>query len=255
METTNGHLLVASIYIPPNAQLHHELFEHIYNLNNNCLILGDLNAALQTMGSKRTNTKGHQLQQVLDEGYLQCIDNDLTTYTRNNYEEKIDWILASQPTILCINNIETQAPLGLKEDHKPLTFNLNMAADPKPLSPRVSFNFMAADWQLYRNKLNVLLNQLDMKKTITTGQQIEMYATALTDCIAAATKSSIPQTNTTLKHFKISKVTKKLIKRKHQAYRRWRKTNNDIDKNEYYNSRALLANALRNDRTERFNQI
>jgi hypothetical protein len=95
-------------------------------LNNNCLILGDLNAALHSIGSRRTNAKGLQLQQVLGEGYLQCIDNDLTTYTRNNYDEKIEWILGNQPTTLFINNIKTQPPLGLKEDHKPLTFNLNM---------------------------------------------------------------------------------------------------------------------------------
>ncbi|CAF3643698.1 unnamed protein product [Rotaria sp. Silwood1] len=57
IKTPGGHLLVASIYIPPDVKLQPELFEHIYNLNNNCLILGDLNAALHPMGSKRTNTK------------------------------------------------------------------------------------------------------------------------------------------------------------------------------------------------------
>ncbi|CAF1443835.1 unnamed protein product [Rotaria sp. Silwood1] len=61
IKTPGGHLLVASIYIPPDVKLQPELFEHIYNLNNNCLILGDLNAALHPMGSKRTNTKGIQL--------------------------------------------------------------------------------------------------------------------------------------------------------------------------------------------------
>jgi hypothetical protein len=134
IETPLGYLLIASIYIPPNIKLHNPLFEQIFDLNNNCIILGDLNASLQCMGSKKTNAKGHQLQQVLDECYLQCIDNDLTTYVRNSYEEKIDWILATQPTFSFINNVETQAPFGLKEDHKPLTFNLNMTADSKALS-------------------------------------------------------------------------------------------------------------------------
>jgi hypothetical protein len=97
-ETSHGILLVASIYIPPNVKLEQDLFEHLYNLNNNCLIMSDLNAALQSMGSTRKNSKGNQLQQVHDQGYLQCINNNLTTYERNNYEEKIDWILASQPT-------------------------------------------------------------------------------------------------------------------------------------------------------------
>jgi exonuclease III len=90
VEISHGNLLVASIYIPPNVKLQQDLFEHLYNLNNNFLIMGDLNAALQSMGSTRTNSKGNQLQQVLDQGYLQCIDNNLGTYERNNYEEKID---------------------------------------------------------------------------------------------------------------------------------------------------------------------
>jgi len=255
IETTKGYLLVASIYIPPNVKLHHELFEHIYHLNNNCLILGDLNAALNSMGSRKTNAKGLQLQQVLDEGYLQCIDNNLTTYTRNNYEEKIDWILASQPTILFINNIETQTPLGLKEDHKPLTFNLNISADLKPTSPRLSYNFSAANWKLYRKKLNEFLNGIDLKQTIKTVQQIDSYAATLTKCITSATKSAIPLSHGTIKHFKISNVTKKLIEYKHRAYRQWRKTNNDLDKKDYYNKRELVANSLRNDRIERLKQL
>jgi hypothetical protein len=255
IETPKGQLLIASIYIPPNVKLHHELFEHIYNLNNNCLILGDLNAALHSMGSKKTNAKGLQLQQLLSEGYLQCIENDFTTYTRNNYEEKIDWILASQPTILFINNIETQPPLGLKEDHKPLTFDLNMSADLRPTCPRLSYNFNAANWKLYRNKLNKFLSQIDIKQTIETAQQIDSYVEALTNCITLATKSAIPQSNGTLKNLKISTRTKKLIEGKHRAYRQWRKTNNDLDKKEYYNKRLLLANSLRNDRIERLNKI
>ncbi|CAF3788437.1 unnamed protein product [Rotaria sp. Silwood1] len=255
IETSFGHLLIASIYVPPNIKLHHELFEQIYDLNNDCLILGDLNASLQCMGSKKTNAKGLQLQQVLYEGYLQCIDNVITTYIRNNYEEKIDWILANQPTITFINNVETQAPFGLKEDHKPLTFNLNMSAELKPQSPRISFNFKLANWQFYRNKLNDLLSKIDQKKTITTVEQIETYVLALTECIATATKTAIPLTNGILKNFQISKTTKKLIECKHRAFRKWRRTNNDNDKKEYYNSRALLANALRNERIEKMNQI
>ena len=73
LETSSESLLVASIYIPPKVKIQHELFEHLYNLNNSCLLLGDLNATLHSMGSKRANTKEHQLQQILDEGYLQCI--------------------------------------------------------------------------------------------------------------------------------------------------------------------------------------
>ncbi|CAF0992964.1 unnamed protein product [Adineta steineri] len=253
IKTPGEYLLIASIYSPPNIKLQSELFEQLYNLNNNCLILGDLNAALQSMGSKKTNTKGIQLQQLLEEGYLQCIENDLTTYARNNYEEKIDWILASQPTILSIKNIETHSSFGLKEDHKPLTFNLNLSAEFKPISPRIPYNINAANWKLYRTKLNEFLSKIDEKQTITTTQQIEKYTTDLTESIILAMEAAIPPTNNTIKNYKISRVTKKLIENKHRAYRQWKKTNNDADKKDYYNKRELLNNSLRNDRIDRLN--
>ena len=51
------------------------------------------------------------------------------------------------------------------------------------------------------------------------------------------------------------KHRKSLIKRKHQAYRRWKKTGDNIDKHQYYNSKVLLTNSLRNDRRARFNML
>ncbi|CAF1540625.1 unnamed protein product, partial [Rotaria sp. Silwood1] len=189
IETFNGFLLIASIYIPPNAKLNCDVFQHLYKINNNCLILGDLNAALCTMGSKKTNAKGYQLQQLLADGFLQCIDNNLMTYARNNYEEKIDWILASQPTLSFIDNVETYPSLGLKEDHRPLTFHLNMSAELKPGSPRLSYNYKTADSKLYRSKLNDLLHKIDINQNITNAHQIETYVKELTESIVSATKT------------------------------------------------------------------
>ncbi|CAF3536267.1 unnamed protein product [Rotaria socialis] len=82
LRTSSGYLLIASIYIPPAAQLVNEVFEELYQLSNDRLILGDLNASLQLMGSNRTNSKGRQLGKLLDEGYLQCADSTLATYTK-----------------------------------------------------------------------------------------------------------------------------------------------------------------------------
>ena len=68
IESRMGPLLIASVYIPPDVRLNQEMFEKLYSENNNCIILGDLNAALKTMDSRRTNSKGKQLQKILEEG-------------------------------------------------------------------------------------------------------------------------------------------------------------------------------------------
>jgi hypothetical protein len=70
-----------------------------------------------------------------------------------------------------------------------------------------------------------------------------------------ATQEAIPPVKQTNTSYSISETSKSLIKLKHQAYRRWKKTGNYIDKHYYYNSKVLLTNSLRNDRRSNFNKL
>ena len=255
IETSSGLLLVASLYIPPKAKIKRELFEELYQINNDCIILGDLNAALQSKGSRKTNAKGRQLQDLLEEGYLQCIDNELTTYERHEYEEKLDWIIASQPTLFFIANINTHSPLGLLSGHKPLTFELSAVADRKPMSPRYSYNFKSANWQIYRQKLNSLLETWDTTNQILTSDDIEAYTKFVTDCVVTASKAAIRPGKQTLKQLEPSTSTKLLIDQKHQAYRQWKKSKLKYAKKQYYKFKILVTNALRNERISRFKKL
>ena len=106
------------------------------------------------MGSRKTNNKGKQLQDILEESYLYCIEDNSPTYERNDYEEKPDWILASQPLLSLISNVETHPIIGSSSGHKPLTFDIAIGLEHKPTPPRISFNFKAADWNKYRKTLN-----------------------------------------------------------------------------------------------------
>ncbi|CAF5135201.1 unnamed protein product, partial [Rotaria magnacalcarata] len=47
------------------------------------------------MGSTKTNARGKQLQQLLNEGIIDCVEDDSTTFEKNEYEAKLDWILGS----------------------------------------------------------------------------------------------------------------------------------------------------------------
>ncbi|CAF5145234.1 unnamed protein product, partial [Rotaria magnacalcarata] len=55
----------------------------------------DLNATLSEMGSTKTNARRKQLQELLNEGIIDCVDDDSTTFEKNEYEAKLDWILGS----------------------------------------------------------------------------------------------------------------------------------------------------------------
>ncbi|CAF4749304.1 unnamed protein product, partial [Rotaria sp. Silwood2] len=134
-------VLIASIYVPPTAKIHTNIFNELYNLNNNCIVVGDLNATLYNMGSRKTNARGRQLQEVINEGYINCIDDDSTTFEKNDYEEKLDWILASQLLHSLISNFETHPIIGTLSGHKPLTFDIPIGTEPKPALSRLSLNF------------------------------------------------------------------------------------------------------------------
>ena len=248
-------ILIASIYVAPTAKIDINIFNELYNINNNCIIVGDLNATLYQMGSVKANTRGKQLQEVLKEGFIECVEDNLTTFEKNDYEVKLDWILASQPLLSFISNVDTHPPIGTFCGHKPLTFDISTGAEPKPTSPRISLNFKAAKWPLFRSKLDQQLMLWNNDRQLDSALDVEEYTTFITNSILVATNEAIPPTKQMNTSYKLSEASKSLIKQKHQAYRRWKKTGDNIDKHQYYNSKVLLTNSLRNDKRARFNML
>jgi hypothetical protein len=248
-------ILISSIYVPPTAKIDINLFYELYNINHNCIILGDLNATFHNMGSAKANTRGKQLQELLKEGLIECVDDDLITFEKNDYEVKLDWILGSHPLLSFISNVETHPPIGTLSGHKPLTFDISTGAEPKPSSPRILFNFKAAKWPLFRNKLDQQLMLWNNDNRLDTTSDIEEYTSFITNSILVATKEAIPPSKPTNTSYTLSEASKNLIKQKHQAYRKWKKTRDNMDKHHYYISKVLLTNSLRNDRRDKFNKF
>ncbi|CAF1306598.1 unnamed protein product, partial [Adineta ricciae] len=97
----------------------------------------------------------------------------------NDYEEKIDWILASQPLFSFISNVETHPTLGLLSGHKPLTFDISIGTEVNAASPRISLNFKRANWRKYRNTLDEKLKTWN-KPGPTLPGDIDDYAEFVT---------------------------------------------------------------------------
>ncbi|CAF1492347.1 unnamed protein product [Rotaria sp. Silwood1] len=162
------------------------------------------------MGSRKTNARGKQLQEVINEGYINCINDDSTTFEKNEYEEKIDWILASQPLHSLISNVETHPTIGTLSGHKPLTFDIPIGTKPKPASPRLSLNFKAANWPKFRNKLNEQLMLWNKNRIIDSESDIEEYTSFITNTITAATQEAITTSRQLNTNIKLSEVSKHL---------------------------------------------
>jgi hypothetical protein len=249
-----GNILIASIYVPPLTKIVPQVFRDLYQINNDCIMMGDLNAALEEMGSRKTNRKGKQLKDIFNEGYLIGIDDNNTTFERNHYEEKLDWVLASQPLFSFINDFEVQPSLGLSSGHKPIVYNLPIEAETKPPSPRLSYNFKSANWNKFRTQLDKQLKCWNNKQS-SNLVDIEEYTTFITKCLTTATNEAVRTNTHRISTFSVSEATKRLIQLKHQAYRRWKKTAEQEDKQRYYNHKLLLTNSLRNDRRSYFKQL
>jgi exonuclease III len=247
-------ILIASIYAPPYGSLNIDLLRELHQINSECIIMGDLNAKLALMGSRKTNGQGRQLLELINEGSLHCVEDASTTFEQNDYEEKLDWILASQPLFAFISNVETHPTLGAASGHKPLTFVIPFGPDPKPPSPRISYNFKAANWKRYRSVLDEQLKSWN-KACPTEKKHIDEYAGFITNCITAATGEAVPTSKSPTTNIRLSEATQRLITSKHQAYRRWKKTGECVDKHQYYNSKVLLANSLRNDKRNNFKKL
>ncbi|CAF1260699.1 unnamed protein product [Rotaria magnacalcarata] len=137
-------ILISSIYVPPTAKINMNIFQELYIISNNCIIVGDLNATLSETGSTKSNATRKQLQELLNEGIIECVDDDNTAFEKNVYEAKLDWILGSQPLLSFITNVDTHPTIGTINGHKALTFEIQIGAEAKPTSPRLSLNFKAA---------------------------------------------------------------------------------------------------------------
>ncbi|CAF4919309.1 unnamed protein product [Rotaria socialis] len=222
-------ILISSINVAPTAKIEMKIFQELYNINSNCIIVGDLNATISEMGSTKTNARGKQLQELLNEG--------------------------SQPLLSFITNVETHPTIDSINGHKPLTFDIQIGAEPKPTSPRLSLNFKEAKWTKFRSKLDQQLILWNNDLSLNSPLDIEDYSMFITDSIMLATKEAVPTSTPTSKSYALSEAFKSLITLKHQAYRRWKRAGDNIDKRQYYNSKILLTNSLRNDRRDNLSKL
>ncbi|CAF4508023.1 unnamed protein product [Rotaria socialis] len=197
-------ILISSINVAPTAKIEMKIFQELYNINSNCIIVGDLNATISEMGSTKTNARGKQLQELLNEG--------------------------SQPLLSFITNVETHPTIDSINGHKPLTFDIQIGAEPKPTSPRLSLNFKEAKWTKFRSKLDQQLILWNNDLSLNSPLDIEDYSMFITDSIMLATKEAVPTSTPTSKSYALSEAFKSLITLKHQAYRRWKRAGDNIDK-------------------------
>ncbi|CAF3782533.1 unnamed protein product [Rotaria magnacalcarata] len=164
---------------------------------------------------------------------------------KNEYEAKLDWILGSQPLLSFITNVETHPTIGTINGHELLTFDITIGAEPKVTSPRLSLNFKAVKWTNFRSKLDQQLILWNNDLSLNSPLNIEDYSMFIANSIMLATQEAVPTSTSTSKSYALSEASKSLIKLKHQAYRRWKRTGDNIDKQRYAQNQPRCARPRR----------
>ncbi|CAF4636729.1 unnamed protein product [Rotaria socialis] len=95
---------------------------------------------------------------------------------KNENEAGLDWILGSNPLLSFITNVKTHPTIGTINGHKSLKFDIQIGAEPKPTSPRLSFNFKEAKWTKFRNKLYQQLMLWNNDHSFYSTLDIEEYS-------------------------------------------------------------------------------
>ncbi|CAF1627087.1 unnamed protein product, partial [Rotaria magnacalcarata] len=168
-------------------------YQKLYNINNNCIIVGDLNATLSEMGPTKINARGKQLQELLNEDIIDCVDDD-----------------RSQPLISFITNFKTHPTIGTINGHKPLTIDIQIGDEPKPTSPRLSLNFKEDKWTKFRSKLDQQLMLWNNDTSLNAALNIEEHSTFITNSIMLETKEAVPTPTPTSKSYPLSEASKSL---------------------------------------------
>ncbi|CAF4601906.1 unnamed protein product, partial [Rotaria magnacalcarata] len=79
----------------------------------------------------------------------------------------------------------------------PLTFDIQIGAEPKPTSPRLSLNFKAAKWTKFRSKLDQQLMLWNNDTRLNAALNIEEHSTFITNSIMLATQEAVPTSTPT----------------------------------------------------------
>lgn len=149
IETSTGKIIIATLYQPPTRQyIPIPDFTRIFRRNIPVYMLADLNANHPLLGYRTTNTKGRQIEYLIQNRTIRHIGPQFPTYIARNITSTPDIILSNNQTY---HNMHiTQGPLTTS-DHIPIIFELsvNPILIPSPLRPK----FKQANWDSFKEEI------------------------------------------------------------------------------------------------------
>ncbi|XP_042913816.2 uncharacterized protein [Parasteatoda tepidariorum] len=184
-------ITICSLYLPPNQSiLQSDLNKLIAELPQPFIITGDLNGHSITWGSDTTNSRGNQIETLIDDHQLCILNTDEKTHFHfpSRTFHSIDLTLCS-PRIYTLLKFFVWNDL-YHSDHFPLIINILKPGNTNTVhSPRLLTHL--ANWTLFQESLA-------FDEEIVYNGNIEEAAQHITNSLISASENSIPRTSNNL---------------------------------------------------------
>ena len=151
-------------------------------------MITDLNANHPTLGYRHTNTKGRQIQHLINQRILTHKGPSFSTFHAHNTTTTPDIILTNYRTYH--NTLITQGPLT-NSDHIPILLTISTAPIQTQFPPRP--NFRTANWEEFQNEINNRMNSNDNVESASL-EEIDREINTWYEIINRATQKRIPTT-------------------------------------------------------------
>lgn len=201
IESNTGNILISTLYQPPARQfIPIPDFLRIFRQNIPVYMLSDLNANHPTFNYRTTNTKGRQLNRLIQDRIIQHVGPHFPTFISRNYTSTPDIILTNTRTY---HNMHiTQGPLTTS-DHIPIVCTLSLTPTQIPCLPRP--NLRQADWEKIQNEIKEKFEDPEIIENPTLEEIddfIDDWYTKIQDSINNNIPLTIHKniTHTTLRH-------------------------------------------------------
>lgn len=201
IQMNDGKLILSSIYLPSNTDIHHhlDLMTTIASTNNHNFLIfsGDTNCRHSMWGDIYTS-RGQLLVDFILDNDLVLFHSNTSTYQHNDgRNSNIDLTIANRRAAQLITSWKS-LPFDIYSDHTPQLFDFNTQTQSNHSGAKYTtriYNENGANWDEYKNmfKSHQLGRLADDADQCETEQDIDDIVFRLTDVFKEAADGSLPK--------------------------------------------------------------
>ena len=189
--SNNQNFTLATIYCP-NGNPNLSLFQHINNLSDNVMFVGDFNLKLESFGCAKKNTSDPMLKNIQKQFSLIYLNNNEHAHMdrTNGSTDLLDMAFVSFN--LAKHDIQFQIGDDLGSDHLPIEISIDAPPHSNSHTNYTKYKFDHTDKEVFESTLEAALGSEDFSGLAPTSD-LDKYADFIVSAISTAVDKAIPK--------------------------------------------------------------